>query len=131
MAVFQPSALYRFTEQHPWSGLLTWTETGPQINHRDTAIHQATELTFYTLSSDDPTGKTVTLMDVYYVEGTTRFPADSIYFQGHRMDEILYWMVRRAAERGGQLYVAYDDFGIKQAITLVGFVPFESDETNQ
>jgi hypothetical protein len=131
MSTFHPSAIYQFTEQHPWSGLLTWTETGPQINRRDIAIHEATELTFYTLTSDDPTGRTVTLLDVYYVEGTTRFPADSIYFQGHRMDEILYWMVRHAAERGGQLYVAYDDFGIKQAITLVGFVPFEVEETDQ
>ncbi len=131
MPSFDSNAVFRFTDQHPWAGLLTWTETGPQINRRDIAIPQATELTFYTLSANDPGGKTSAFLTVYYVDGTTRFPTDGIYFQGHRMDEILYWMVRHAAERGGQLYVAYDDFGIKQAVTLVGFIPFEVDETNQ
>jgi hypothetical protein len=42
------------------------------------------------------------------------------------MEEIVYWIVIHAAERGGQMLVAYDDYGQRQAITIIGFRPFPS-----
>jgi hypothetical protein len=123
---FNPGAVFTITTQHPWTGLLTWTETGARINSRQTAVEQATELTFYTLNPDDASGTTSRLFTVVYVDGATRFPDDLIYFQGQRMEEMLFWLVRHAAERGGQLLVAYDDFGAKQALIVVGFRPFST-----
>jgi hypothetical protein len=123
---FNPGAVFTITTQHPWTGLLTWTETGARINARQTAVEQATELTFYTLNPDDASGTTSRLFTVVYVDGATRFPDDLIYFQGQRMEEMLFWLVRHAAERGGQLLVAYDDFGTRQALIVVGFRPFST-----
>jgi hypothetical protein len=118
---FHPSAVFRITTQHPRTGLLTWTEAGAQIGSYPTAVAHATELSFYALEPDDPDGVTTRLFTVFYAEGTTRFPEDKIYFQGQRMEEMLFWLVRRAAERGGQLYVAYDDLGTSQALIIIGF----------
>ena len=122
---FDSRAVADITAQHPWSGLLNWTETGATISGRSVAVGEAEELSFYTLSPNDPSGIRVRLFDVLYTDLTTRFPDDLIYFQGQRMEEILFWMVRRAAERGGQLHMTYDDFGIQQNLTIIGFIPFQ------
>jgi hypothetical protein len=123
---FDPTAIARYLDQHPWIGLLTWTETGAEIDGRKTALSLAEDVTFYTLSPNDPSGSTHRFMQVTYDGVVTRLPDDQIMFQGQRLEEMLYWMVRRAAERGGQLVVAYDDFGSKQAVTIVAFRPFPS-----
>jgi len=106
---------------HPWLGVLTWTESGAAISGRPTYVAQTERLTFYMLQAD---GQVVRLFEAIYDGQVTRLPDDQVLFQGQRMEEMLYWLVRRAAERDGQLIVAYDDFGLRQAITIVGFRPF-------
>ncbi len=110
---------------HPWLGALTWTESGAAVGGRRTYVEQAERLFFYVLQAD---GQVVRLFEANYDGNVTRLPDDLILFQGQRMEEMLYWLVRRAAERNGQLIVAYDDFGVKQAITVVGFRPFASTQ---
>jgi hypothetical protein len=122
---FSPQLTARAIGDHPAAGFLTWTETGAQINGRPTAVIRASRLNLYVLDASDPSGSSVIrFLTVVYVDNTTRFPDDRIYFQGQRMEEMLYWIVRRAAERGGQLLVIYDDFGATQTLTVVGFQPF-------
>ncbi len=114
-----------FMEQHPWTGLLTLSEGEIEVGGHPIAASTALELDFYTLELNDQSGSvTRFLTAVYTRDGTTRLPDDLIYFQGHRMEEIVYWMVVRAVEREGQLIVAYDDFGTRQGITVIGFLPF-------
>ncbi len=115
------SAITDFINRHPRTGLLIWTDAGPTINGQVMSVDQAKELTFYTLSPSDPTGAVSSFLKVVYTDNTTRLPEKQIYFQGHRMEEILFWLAVRAAERGGQLHIAYDDFGAKQAITVIDF----------
>lgn len=111
-------------ESHPFTGPLTYTESGIQVRGASIAISDAEELTVYVLEGSGETGDvTRALSAVYTAEGTTRLPDDRVVFQGHRMEEILYWIVMRAAERGGRLIVAYDDFGARQAITVIGYQP--------
>lgn len=119
-----PDAVLIATQRHPWAGLLTWSETGAQIAGRPLAVEQALELTFYALNTNDPEGSVTQLFYAIYVDGTTRFPDDQVYFQGQRMQEILFWLVRHAAERGGQLLTTYDDFGARQSIIFIGFHRF-------
>ena len=125
-AAFNPHAVYFFAENHPWIGILTWTERGSTIGGRPSAVSQAEELTFYTLQANEPSPSVVSFLYIFYADGATRFPDDLVYFPSHRMEEALFWMVRAAAEEGGQLVVAYDDFGAKQAITVIGFRPFDT-----
>lgn len=108
-----------FAESHPWVGLLTWTESGPQIAGRAIAIQEAEELTVYVLASSDNGATGERVLSATYNGSFTRLPDDQLIFQGQRMDEILYWMVRAAFDEGGQLLVAYDDFGTRQALTLI------------
>jgi len=70
---------------------------------------------------DLTTGDVTRFLRALYDGQTTRLPDEQVYFQGQRMNEILYWMARRATERGGRLIVSYDDFGAMQVITVVGF----------
>jgi hypothetical protein len=107
--------------RHPWAGPLTWTETGAEIDGRHTAVSLATDLDFHTLSVESPSSPTSRFMSLTYDGRETRLPDEQVRFQGQRMDEVLFWMVRRAAERGGQLIVAYDDFGARQVITVIDF----------
>jgi hypothetical protein len=123
---FDPNAVYFFAENHPWVGILAWTEHGPSIAGRAPAVAKAEELAFYTLQANESSPTVISFLYIYYADGATRFPDDLVYFPGHRMEEVLYWMVRAAADQEGQLIVAYDDFGAKQAITVVGFRPFET-----
>jgi|GEM_PF-841999 len=106
--------------RHAWAGPLTWTETGAQIAGRSTAVAETTDLFFYQLD-DLTTGDVTRFLRALYDGQTTRLPDEQVYFQGQRMNEILYWMARRATERGGRLIVSYDDFGAMQVITVVGF----------
>lgn len=123
--LFSPQLTAKAIGDHPMAGFLTWTETGAQINGRPTAVIRASRLNFYVLDADDPTGSSVTrFLTAVYVDNTTRLPDEQVYFQGQRMEEMLYWIVRHAAERGGQLLVVYDDFGATQALTVIGFQPF-------
>jgi hypothetical protein len=113
----------RFIDRHPWAGILAASEQGIRINNRATSIAHAIEFIVYVLQ--DTSGDVTRLFSVEYTEdATTRFPEDQLLFQAHRMEEILYWMVVRAAERDGQLIVAYDDSGDRQTITLIGFRKF-------
>ncbi len=118
-----PTTTLAFVERHPWAGLLASSEAGPQVAGRPVATDQAQEVNFYVLVDPGHQGTVERFLTaVYTPEGTTRLPDELIYFQGHRMSEILYWMTVRAAERGGYLIVAYDDFGARQAITVAGFL---------
>ncbi|GAB4471078.1 MAG: hypothetical protein Kow00124_07860 [Anaerolineae bacterium] len=120
---FDQRAVSSYLASHPWVGVLSWTENGARIGGRATAVSEASELNFYALTPDDPDGAVSRFLSITYTPDVTRFPADQIYFQGQRMEEVLYWMVLDAASRGGQLLVAYDDFGSQQAITVIGFQP--------
>jgi hypothetical protein len=118
-----PSLTQRFIDRHPWAGILATSENGITINNRSTSITRATELVVYLLT--DSSGDVTRLFSVEYTrDGTTRFPEDQLIFQAHRMEEILYWIIVRAAERDGQVIVAYDDFEDTQTITLIGFRKF-------
>jgi hypothetical protein len=118
------NAVYEFAFGHPRTGVLTWTEFGGRIGGREMALRGAEELNIYSLMPEDTGGSTQRIFRAVYDEGVTRVPAEQVYFQGQRMDEVVYWMVRRAFERGGQLVIVYDDFGATQSITLIGFEPF-------
>ncbi len=111
---------------HPWAGVLTWTTDGPAVNNRVLPIGAAEQVTFYMLEVD-PGGEQITrrFFSAVYEFETTRFPDQQVLFQQHRMDEILRWMIQVAAERGQRLVVTYDDFGSRQAITVIGLRPIE------
>lgn len=123
---FSPDSVAYFLEHHSWTGRLTWTESGPRIGERSINVARASSLTFFALQPDDPSAATARFMTITYREDVweTTLPGGRIFY-GQRMEEVLYWMARRASERGGQLLVAYDDFGERQAITVIGFRPFE------
>jgi hypothetical protein len=121
-----PDAIQSYN-RHPWAGPLTWTETGAEIDGRPTAVGLATNLDFYTLSVESPSSPTSQFMSLIYDGRETRLPDEQVRFQGQRMDEVLFWMVRHAAGRGGQLIVAYDDFGARQVITVIDFRLFETE----
>lgn len=125
---FDPAAVARFAENHPWTGLLTWTETGPAVGGLPIAVQEAQELTFYTLEPRGTAQDVSRFLHVTYDGNVTRLPAQRVLFQEHRMDEVVFWMVRRSIERGGQLLVAYDDFGTRQAITVIGFRPLSEPQ---
>ncbi len=120
---FHPTATTRYVVSHPWAGILAWTETGPTIGGRAVGVGQAEELNLYALQEDDPSGRVASFLLITYDGSVTRLPDDQLLFQEQRMEEVLFWIVRHAAERGGQMVVAYDDFGVRQAITVVGFRP--------
>lgn len=124
--VISPTTLSWFVSSRPWIGILSWSETGPTIGGRQTAVAEATTLTIYLLLGDenDIQEKLVTLT-YDEVNDATRISADQVYFQGRRMAEVLYWLFRAAAENDGQLNLAYDDFGSSQAITIIDFIPFD------
>lgn len=110
-----------FMERHPWAGPLAWTETGPQINQRPLGVEHAEQLTFYAIDPDGRQAAAARILTAIYTGSTTRLPDQQVIFQGHRMVELVYWLVRLAADHEGQFYVAYDDFGAQQALTLIGF----------
>lgn len=118
---FSPGVIADFVNRHPRTGFLSWTDAGPTLNSQTMSVDQASELNFYALAPSDPTGTVSTFLKVVYNGSITRLPERQIYFQGQRMEEILFWLVTHAAERDGQLRIAYDDFGAKQAITVIGF----------
>lgn len=125
--LFHPDAVIRFLENHPWTGTLTWSEQGPRVGGQPLGVAEADTLTLYMLNPNDPSMTTVSVMELTYDEGSWRTSlSEDDWFYGHRLEEVLYWMVRRAAERDGQLLVAYDDPGALQAITVIGFRPFEN-----
>lgn len=108
--------------RHPWAGVLTWTESGPFIAGRSIPLAAADTLYLY---AADPNLTNAERWLVATTDGsTTHLPEEQIIFQGRRLDEILYWLVREAGEHNGQLVVTFDDFGARQAVTVVGFKPF-------
>jgi hypothetical protein len=123
---FVPSVVLDFANRHPRTGHLMWTASGPQLGGQLMSVSQASELGFYTLSPSEQTGRVTSFLKIVFTNNTTRLPEMQIYFQGQRMEEILFWLVSRADERGGQLRIAYDDFGTRQAITVIGFDPASS-----
>jgi hypothetical protein len=120
-----PTATHDFLDRHGWAGLLTSSETGLQVAGRTTDVSHATELTVYMLEDQSKPSDVSRLFTVQYnaEEQTTHFPEDKILFQAHRMEEIVYWMIVRAAERGGQIITAYDNYGERQSLTVIGFKP--------
>lgn len=118
---FLPAVVTDFANRHPRTGFLVWTDAGPTINGQAMSVDQARELTFYSLAPSDPSGAVSSFLKVVYTDNTTRLPEKQIYFQGQRMGEILFWLATRAAERGGRLRIAYDDFGARQTITVIDF----------
>lgn len=124
---FPPDVVQDYLDAHPWTGTLTWTETGPQIGGLPVAVDDATELNFYAFQTEgEDAGATERFFHVTYNGSVTRFPEQQLIFQEQRMDEVLYWVVRAAAQQGGQLTVAFDDFGARQAITVLGFRPYDN-----
>ncbi len=113
-----------YLDHYARSGLLTATETDIQVSGRSIPIDDALNLTVYGIDTANADG-IVRLFAAFYTEdATTQFPQEQVYFQGHRMREILYWMVIHAVERGGQLIVGYDELGQIQAVTIIGFKEF-------
>jgi len=110
--------------KHPWAGVLTWTESGPAIAGRSIPLTAAD--TLYLYAADPDLTNTERWLVVTTDGNITHLPEEQIIFQGRRLDEILYWLVRDAGERNGQLVVTFDDFGTRQAVTVVGFKPFSS-----
>lgn len=123
---FAPEAVQTYGSRHPWTGLLTWTEAGPQIGGLPVVVADTQELGFYSLQAGDPGGTVERFLLVTYDGRVTRFPEQQVIFMEHRMSEVLYWVVRDAAMQGGQLVVAFDDFGARQAITVLSFRPYNS-----
>lgn len=117
-----------FAQDHPWTGLLTWAEEGPAVGGRALPVREADDLLIDALAPDDPTGGTELLLALEYNGHFTRLVDKQVVVYDRRMDEALYWMVRRAADRGGQLYVAFDDFGARQVLTVIDFRPFSTQD---
>lgn len=126
---FPPDVVSSYTAGHAWNGPLTWSETGPSVDARPVNVEQASELVFQILTPNDPRGPAQPFLRTEYINNATRFPDEQTYFTGQRMNEILYWMVSYSARRGGSLVVSYDDFGTRQSITIIGFIPFASTDT--
>jgi hypothetical protein len=122
---FPPSITTLYVDRYARSGILTTTETEIQIAGRSIPVDEALNLTIYGIDTRTTDGSTLRVLTAYYSnEATTRFPEEQVYFQGHRMREILYWIVTRAVEQDGQLIVGYDEFAQIQAVTLIGFKSF-------
>jgi len=121
---FPQRAVDAMIATHPWTGLLTWTETGARIGGLPVVVQGVREMTFYTLQEGENGVEPVPFLTVVYDGSTTRFPEQQVLFMEHRMDEVLYWMVRAAADEGGQLVVAFDDFGARQTVTILDFRPY-------
>jgi hypothetical protein len=119
-----PPEAAAYAATHPWTGALTWTETGPRLDGIPLPVGQASELNVYALAAE-PGGEPELILHATYntsVSGSyTHFPEDQLIFQEQRMDEIVYWMVRDAVEQGGQLFAAFDDFGVRQNLTLIDY----------
>ena len=124
LAAIPQSDIAAYVNQHSAPGPLTWTETGPQFSGRPMGISQAIELKVEYLSPASPTNAAVTFFTADYENDVTHLLEDHVGFQGHRMEEIVYWMVYHSAQRQGTLIVSYDDFGARQSIGIVGFAPF-------
>lgn len=120
-----PSVRQAFMDRHSWTGILAASETEIRIGGRLIPIESATELNFYLLEEVDQSENVVRLFTaVFTAQGTTRFPDDQVFFQAHRLKEVLYWAASLAAEEDGQLVVAFDDNGSRQSVTIIGFRPF-------
>lgn len=113
-----------YVDQHSPPGPLTWTETGPRFNGRPMSVNEAVELNVEYLSHTSPTNAAVKFFTAEYQNDVTHLLEDHVGFQGHRMDEIVYWLVYHSTERRGTLIVTYDDFGARQSIGIIGFSPF-------
>ncbi len=124
---YDPDMTRAFIERHPWTGVLDSTAEGIRVGGRLIPVMDARQMTFYAVAPGDLTGHAERFLTVIITaENTTRFPDDRIYFQGHRFEEILDWVIVVAAEKGGRLVVAYDDLGLRQAVTIIGFVYFDT-----
>lgn len=121
---FPEQAVDAMIGSHPWTGLLTWTETGAQIGGIPVVVRGVEEMTFYTLQEAGDGVESSPFLTIVYDGSATRFPEQQVLFMEHRMGEVLYWMVRAAAEQGGQLVVAFDDFGARQTVTVLDFRPY-------
>lgn len=126
--IYDPSRVFELAKGHPRNGFATWSETGPLVNGQPLPILAARELDFFAVTPPSVPEPTTLILEAVYLpdEDITRLQGEGLFLPGHRMDELLYWIVRRAAERGGQLQVIYDDYGNKQVITFIGFRRFET-----
>ena len=112
-----------YLNEYPISGILSWSETGATIDDVAIAMEEATEVNFYHLRPADEGGGTERFLQVQYKLGFTRLLEADEAVWGQRIEEVLYWMIQSAANRGGQLYAIYEDFGSKQSVTVVYFQP--------
>lgn len=119
-----PESSAAYASRHPLIGPLEWSENGARIGGRPVGISQATDLTIEYVAPRLTDGVTIRLLKADFGDDVTRITSDGMVFQGHRMEEILYWLVYRSTERQGVLVVAYDDFGARQSVGIVGFTPF-------
>ncbi|MBN1123145.1 MAG: hypothetical protein JXJ17_18880 [Anaerolineae bacterium] len=123
--LFHPAAQARFSNSTPWTGELTWQESGAYVAEYAIPSVNLTELSLYTLKSDDSGGAVVGLLDVVADENGLRLPNEQLVFYGHSINETYYWLVQHAEIRGGRLVIAIESYGTTQAITIIGFEPFE------
>jgi hypothetical protein len=121
----QDESVENYVRTHPFSGLLTWTENGPEIDGYGLSVELAELITLNSLVPGSTTGEQYTFLTAQYNGSVTRILEVQIYYQEQRMEELVYWAIVRAAEHGGQLRVSYDDFGSRQAITIIGFQMFQ------
>ncbi len=124
MSSVLPESTSAFASRHPLIGPLTWTETGPRISGMAMGIGQALELNIDYLAPGKSDGAVEPLLQAAYDGDITRLTDEHVYFQGQRMEEILYWIVYHSTDRKGVLVIAYDDFGARQTVTIVGFTLF-------
>lgn len=123
-----PGLTRRILEDHPFAGRLTWGEAGPLINGRSLSVGMAQRFSIFTINEQGLLGAEK-VFDFEIAFETTRFIDQQVFFQGHRLEEALYWMVRRAAEADALLVVAYDDYGTRQALTVIGLEALPPDGT--
>ncbi len=124
--LFHPAAQARFSDSTPWTGELTWQESGAFVAEYEIPSENLTELSLYTLKADDSSGAVVGLLDIVADESGLRLPDEQLVFYGHPLDEVYYWMVQHAEARGGCLVVAIESYGTTQAATIIGFAPYEN-----
>lgn len=126
IAEYDPEVLIQFQETHTPEVALSWGEAGLLLGRKVTPVDHVDRLTVYTLGSE--VEQRQALVDILFEENTTRVPSEEVFFPEHRMQEMLYWLVRYGAEQDGQFTVVVEEYALQDdthlTITLTGFIPY-------
>lgn len=118
-----------FRADHTSSVALSWGEAGLLLNRQPIQVDQFERLTIYYLGNQR--GERNELLDATFEDNVTRITGEQVFFPEHRMQELLYWLVRHGAEEGGQFAVVVEEFSFQQSqqltLTLTDFTPFQTD----